>query len=184
MAPAHPRGWVAGCFFLFFFSSSLLLFFFEEKKQKKISYGTAVFLCCCCFRLHIAQNGRFPCGPSVFLCHGQDAPGKGLLPSIPCPALSFISFLQERPWALLPYRLKIEAKENQLRNSCFSLLLLFSPAYCTKRAVPMRAVRFLCHGKDASGTCLLPSIPCPALSFISFLQRKRPPSLNEGGGNR
>ena len=64
------------------------------------------------------------------------------------------------------------SKENQLRNSCFSLPLLFSPAYCTKRAVPMRAVRFLCHGQDAPGTCLLPSIPCPALSFISFLQER------------
>ena len=173
MAPAHPRGWVAGCFFLFFFSSSLLLFFFEEKKQKKISYGTAVFLCRCCFRLHIAQNGRFPCGPSVFYVMGRMHRERACSRPSLSAAESFVSFLQERPWALLPYRLKIEAKENQLRNSCFSLLLLFSPAYCTKRAVPMRAVRFLCHGQDAPGTCLLPSIPCPALSFISFLQEKK-----------
>ena len=170
MAPAHPRGWVAGCFFLFFFSSSFL---FRRKEAKENQLRNSCFSLLLLFSPAYCTKRAVPMRAVRFLCHGQDAPGTCLLPSIPCPALSFISFLQERPWALLPYRLKIEAKENQLRNSCFSLLSLFSPAYCTKRAVPMRAVRFLCHGQDAPGKGLLPSIPCPALSFISFLQEKK-----------
>ena len=53
MAPAHPRGWVAGCFFLFFFSSFLLFFFssflllfffsFLKKRSKRKSVTEQLF---------------------------------------------------------------------------------------------------------------------------------------------
>ena len=191
MAPAHPRGWVAGCFFLFFFSSfllfffssfllfffssSLLLFFFSflKKRSKRKSVteqlffsAVAVFACI----LH-KTGGSHASRP--FFMSWAGCTGKGLASVNPLSRAVFHFFSSRKAMGASSLSFENRSKENQLRNSCFSLLLLFSPAYCTKRTVPMRAVRFLCHGQDASGTGLLPSIPCPALSFISFLQEKK-----------
>ena len=66
------------------------------------------------------------------------------------------------------------AKENQLRNSFPSLLLLLPSTCCTKRTVHIRTVRFFvpCAGR-AGKPPFLRKTSAPAVSFVSFLQEKK-----------
>ena len=72
-----------------------LLFFLEEKKQKKIICGTAFFLRSCRFHQPVTQNGRFTYEPSVFRS-GQDMRESVFPRKRASPAVSFVSFLQEK----------------------------------------------------------------------------------------
>jgi hypothetical protein len=66
-----------------------------------------------------------------------------------------------------------EAKENQLRNSFPSLLLLLPPTCCTKRTVQMRTVRFSVPSRTCGKPPFLRKTSSPAVSFVSFLQEKK-----------
>jgi len=72
-----------------------LLFFLEEKKQKKINCGAAFLLHSCRFRQRAAQNGRFTYEPSVF--RSEQNMRESVFPRrTSSPAMSFVSFLQEK----------------------------------------------------------------------------------------
>ena len=112
------------------------------------------------------------------------------------PAMSFVSFLQEKKSYPLLFFLeektvslrgkrsplrrtssflfrRKEAKENQLRSSFPSVLLPFSPTCCTKRTVHIRTVRFLVPYRTCGKTSFRRLINYPAMSFVSFLQEKK-----------
>ena len=65
------------------------------------------------------------------------------------------------------------AKENHLRNSFPSLLLLLPSTCCTKRTVRMRTVRFSVPSRTCGKPPFLRKTPFPAVSFVSFLQEKK-----------
>ena len=88
--------------------------------------------------------------------------------------MSFVSFLQEKktyPPSFL-FRRK-EAKENHLRNSFLSALLLLSLTCYTKRTVHIRTVRFSLPNRTCGKTSFLRKTSSPAVSFVSFLQEKK-----------
>ena len=90
------------------------------------------------------------------------------------PAVSFVSFLQEKktyPPSFL-FRRK-EAKENHLRNSFLSALLLLSLTCYTKRTIHIRTVRFSLPNRTCGKTSFLRKTSSPAVSFVSFLQEKK-----------
>ena len=66
-----------------------------------------------------------------------------------------------------------EAKENRLRESCFSVLLPFSITCNTKRTVHIRTVRFSVSSRMCGKASFLRKTPSPAMSFVSFLQEKK-----------
>ena len=86
------------------------------------------------------------------------------------PAVSFVSFLQEKK--SFPLRRK-EAKENRLRLSFFSALLPLSPTCSTKRTVHIRTVRFFVPCRTRGKASYLRKTSSPAVSFVSFLQEKK-----------
>ena len=92
------------CFFSSRKENVPLLFFLEEKKQKKINCGAAFFLRSCCFRQCVTQNGRFTYEPSVFPFLCRTCGRTSFLRSIIYPAVSFVSFLQEKK--TFPYQEK------------------------------------------------------------------------------
>ena len=71
------------------------------------------------------------------------------------------------------------AKENHLRNSCFSALLLLSSTCYTKRTVHIRTVRFYAPSRTCGKTPFLRQKTSPAVSFVSFLQEKKSYSPQE-----
>ena len=73
------------------------------------------------------------------------------------------------------------AKENQLRNSFPSPLLLLPSTCCTKRTVQMRTVRFSVPSRTCGKPPFLRKTSAPAVSFVSFLQEKKtsPPLFKE-----
>ena len=86
--------------------------------------------------------------------------------------LLFLFFKKrKRPPSFL-FRRK-EAKENHLRLSFFSALLLLSPTCNTKRTVHIRTVRFFVPSRTCGKASFLRLIIYPAVSFVSFLQEKK-----------
>ena len=98
--------------------NGLLLFFLEEKKQKKIKFGRVASLFFCCFRRRVTQNGRFVCEPSVLFRFGQDVRENVFFRQIICPAMSFVSFLQEKKTFPLLFF------EKEKKKPCLGFLLL------------------------------------------------------------
>ena len=66
-----------------------------------------------------------------------------------------------------------EAKENHLRNSCFSALLRLPPTRFTKRTVHIRTVRFYVPSRTCGKASFFRKTSSPAVSFVSFLQEKK-----------
>ena len=146
----------------------------KKRKQKKVECGTAFLRRFCCFRQHAAQNGRFVCEPSVFMLQAECA-RKRLFsdkPSVP-QCLLFLFFKKRNRSPILFFLERKGRKENQLRNSFPSLLLLLPSTCCTKRTVQMRTVRFSVPSRTCGKPPFLRKTSAPAVSFVSFLQEKK-----------
>ena len=68
----------------------------KKRKQKKVICGTVVSLRFRRFRQRAAQNGRFTYEPSVFSFHAGRAGNRFFSERPLSPAVSFVSFLQEK----------------------------------------------------------------------------------------
>ena len=111
--------------------------------QKKVECGKAFLRRFCCFRQRAAQNGRFKCEPSVFPFQVGRAGNHLSSEKHPSPlCLLFLFFKKRNRSPILFFPERKGRKENQLRNSFPSLLLLLPSTCCTKRTVRMRTVRF------------------------------------------
>ena len=88
--------------------------------------------------------------------------------------LLFLFFKKRNRSPILFFLERKGRKENQLRNSFPSLLLLLPSTCCTKRTVHIRTVRFFvpCAGR-AGKPPFLRKTSAPAVSFVSFLQEKK-----------
>ena len=108
---------------LCFFSSRkeiVLLSFLSRKKrkQKKVICGTVVSLRFRRFRQRAAQNGRFTYEPSVFSVPGRTCEKVSYLRITSSPAVSFVSFLQEKK--TYPFRRKEIVPFQKKRNRSLS----------------------------------------------------------------
>ena len=171
------------CVFCFFSSRKEIVPLSFSLEEKKINCGTAFLLCSCCFRQHAAQNGRFTYEPSVFSFLVQDVRENRLFSERHPPPLCllFLFFKKRNRSPILFFLERKGRKENQLRNSFPSLLLLLPSTCCTKRTVHIRTVRFFvpCAGR-AGKPPFLRKTSAPAVSFVSFLQEKKTsPPLKE-----
>ena len=101
-------------------NANRLLFFLEEKKQKKIKFGRVASLRFCCFRQRAAQNGRFTYEPSVFSVPSRTCEKVSYLRITSSPAVSFVSFLQEKK--SFSFLFFLERKENKRKSSAEQLL--------------------------------------------------------------
>ena len=87
--------------------------------------------------------------------------------------LLFLFFKKRNRSPILFFLERKGRKENQLRNSFPSPLLLLPPTCCTKRTVQMRTVRFSVPSRTCGKPPFLRKTPFPAVSFVSFLQEKK-----------
>ena len=135
-----------------------------------IPHGYASLLRLVFARVRRACASAFPCKPTTqkkincgaaFLLHSCRFPQR---------AAQNGRFVYE-PSSFL-FRRK-EAKENQVRESCFSAHLRVSPTRSTKRTVHIRTVRFFVPGRTCGKASFLRLIIYPAVSFVSFLQEKK-----------
>ena len=105
-------------------------------------------------------------------CKKTVFPAKENLP----PQLSFVSFLQVKNRSPSFLFRRKEAKENQVRSSWLSVLLLPSPARYTKRTVHIRTVRFsLQAGCKKTVFPAKENLPRSCLLFLFFKKRNRSP---------
>ena len=87
--------------------------------------------------------------------------------------LLFLFFKKRNRSPILFFLERKGRKENQLRNSFPSPLLLLPSTCCTKRTVQMRTVRFSVPSRTCGKPPFLRKTPFPAVSFVSFLQEKK-----------
>ena len=110
--------------------------------QKKINCGAAFLLCSCRFRQRAAQNGRFTYEPSVFPFLCRTCGRTSFLRSIIYPAVSFVSFLQEKKTS--PYQEKKSSPPSFLFRRKENIPASFS-IYANKQSKThghMQTVRF------------------------------------------
>ena len=161
------------CFFSSRKKSSPLLFFLEEKTvslrgKRSPSDGRLLF-----FLEEKTVGLRGKRSPSDGRTQAHPAlssvgiPQRVCLPPPPC-----LCPCPPRLRAGFPVQADL-AKENHLRLSFFSALLLLSPTCNTKRTVHIRTVRFSVPGRTCGKVSFLRKTSFPAVSFVSFLQEKK-----------
>ena len=155
-----------------------LLFFLEEKKQKKINCGTAFSsallpLSPTCYTkrtVHI-RTVRFytpsrTCGKPPFLR------------KTPSPAVSFVSFLQEKKSSPLPFLSRKKRKQKKvICGTVFSAAVAFFANMQHKTDGSYVNRPFLCSKQDVRESAFSPKDPSPpqCLLFLFFKKRKRTP---------
>ena len=128
--------------------------------------------------LHRKTDGSYVNRP--FFRSGQDMRKSIFSPKniLPRNVFCFFSSRKEIVPPSFLFRRK-EAKENRLRESCFSVLLPFSITCNTKRTVHIRTVRFSVSSWMCGKASFPRRTPSPAVSFVSFLQEKKSYPLQE-----
>ena len=156
------------------------LFFLERKGSKRKSSVEKLFFAVPAASADTMHKTDGSHTNRPFLCSKQNVQETAFSQknTLPRSVFCFFSSRKEIVPPSFLFRRK-EAKENRLRESCFSVLLPFSITCNTKRTVHIRTVRFSVSSWMCGKASFLRKTSSPAVSFVSFLQEKKSYPLQE-----